>query len=173
MANNVAIRGEVTPGGGWKDILNMTPTGAMEVGSGSARLVLYSSNDPSVEIDGVPYKLYTEHFPPPSVAAGLLKVTTFTASQTWTKQAGTKKIIVEVIGGGGVGGKTWTDGQNGARSCKDGYRLSGTWGSRATRYWREATRCARMVVYLHSEKNWTRTLKADHQKTLLTMFHIN
>jgi hypothetical protein len=84
----------------------MTPSGAMEVGSGSARLFLYSSEDPSVEIGGVGYKLYTEHFPPPSVAAGLLKVTTFTASQTWTKQAGTKKIIVEVIGGGGGGGAT-------------------------------------------------------------------
>lgn len=105
MANNVAIRGEVTPGGGWKDILNMTPTGAMEVGSGSARLFLYSSNDPSVEIGGVGYKLYTEHFPPPAAAGGgaggLLKVTPVMSSRTFSLQAGTKKILVEMVGGGG------------------------------------------------------------------------
>ena len=104
MANNTAIRGEVTPGGGWKDILNMTPTGAMEVGSGSARLSLYSSNDPSVEIGGTNYKLYSEHFPPPAaevVASGLLKVTSVLSSGTFSLQAGTKKIIVEMVGGGG------------------------------------------------------------------------
>lgn len=107
MANNVAIRGEVTPGGGWKDILNMTPTGAVEVGSGSARLFLYSSNDPSVEIGGVDYKIYTEHFPPPAAevgaggAGGLLKVTPVMSSRTFSLQAGTKKILVEMVGGGG------------------------------------------------------------------------
>ena len=107
MANNVAIRGEVTPGGGWKDILNMTPTGAMEVGSGSARLFLYSSNDPSVEIGGVDYKIYTENFPPPAPtsaaggAGGLLKVTPVMSSRTFSLQAGTKKILVEMVGGGG------------------------------------------------------------------------
>ena len=107
MANNVAIRGEVTPGGGWKDILNMTPTGAMEVGSGSARLFLYSSNDPSVEIGGVDYKIYTENFPPPAAevgaggAGGLLKVTPVLSSGMFSLQEGTKKIIVEMVGGGG------------------------------------------------------------------------
>lgn len=82
----------------------MTPTGAMEVGSGSARLFLYSSNDPSVEIGGVDYKIYTENFPPPAaevVASGLLKVTPVLSSGTFSLQAGTKKIIVEMVGGGG------------------------------------------------------------------------
>ena len=104
MANNVAIRGEVTPGGGWKDILNMTPTGAVEVGSGSASLSLYSSNDPYVGIGGTNYKLYSEHFPPPAaevVASGLLKVTSVLSSGTFPLQAGSKKIIVEMVGGGG------------------------------------------------------------------------
>lgn len=105
MANNVAIRGEVTPGGGWKDILNMTPSGAMEVGSGSARLFLYSSNDPSVEIGGVDYKIYTENFPPPAAASsgGLKKITRMGSSGTFTPQAGTKYFVIEAVGGGGGG----------------------------------------------------------------------
>lgn len=105
MKNNVAIRGEVTPGGGWKDILNMTPSGAMEVGSGSARLFLYSSNDPSVEIDGVDYKIYTENFPPPSAGGGagnVLKVTRVAASGQFALQSATKKVFVQLLGAGGA-----------------------------------------------------------------------
>lgn len=70
MKNNTAIRAEVAPGGGWKDILNVTPSGAMEVGSSAARLFLYSSNDPSVEIDGTDYKMFTEHYIPGVDAIG-------------------------------------------------------------------------------------------------------
>ena len=80
----------------------MTPTGAVEVGSGSARLFLYSSNDPSVKIDGTDYKLYTEHFPPPKFVAGtLLRVTPVRSSGTFSLHAETKNIIVEMVGGGG------------------------------------------------------------------------
>lgn len=109
MKNNVAIRAEVTPDGGWKDILNITPNGAMEVGSGSARLFLYSSEDPYVEIDGTDYKLYTEHFPPPSSGGGgsgvgnVLKVSRVVASGQFTLQPTTKKVLVHLIGAGGGG----------------------------------------------------------------------
>lgn len=108
MKNNTAIRAEVTPGGGWKDILNITPTGAMEVGSGSARLFLYSSEDPYVEIGGTDYKLYSEHNPPPVAAASgnLVKVTYVPVSGTFTKQPGTKSVIVELVSGGQGGGNT-------------------------------------------------------------------
>lgn len=108
MKSGTAIRAEVGTDGPWKDILNVTPSGAMEVGSSAARLFLYSSNDPSVEIGGVDYKVYTENFPPPAAqgVGGLLKITRFTSSQTFTKQPGTKKIIVEAIGGGGGGGNS-------------------------------------------------------------------
>lgn len=83
----------------------MTPSGAMEVGSGSARLFLYSSNDPSVEIGGVDYKIYTENFPPPAAASsgGLKKITRMGSSGTFTPQAGTKYFVIEAVGGGGGG----------------------------------------------------------------------
>ena len=38
------------------------------------------------------------------INGGLLRVTVFTSSGTWTKGAGTKSIEVEVVGGGGSGG---------------------------------------------------------------------
>lgn len=84
MKNNTAIRAEVTPGGGWKDILNITPTGAMEVGSGDARLFLYSSQDPQVEIGGTDYKLFSEHYIPGVDAIGSLVFAQSTAGSLAT-----------------------------------------------------------------------------------------
>lgn len=104
MKNNTAIRGEVAPGGGWKDILNMTPNSAMEVGSSAARLFLYSSNDPSVEIGGTDYKIYTENFLPPG---GVKNVRVITSSQTYTPDPSVNAVIIEgCAAGGGVPAQT-------------------------------------------------------------------
>jgi len=49
-----------------------------------------------------------------SASGQLIDMQVFTASGTWTKPAGTGKVIVEVIGGGGGGGSTVTTTRRGA-----------------------------------------------------------
>lgn len=98
MKNAVPIRGELTPGGTARDILNMTAGGTMEVGTSQGPLALFSSADPVVTISGNNYKLYTERLPPPG---NLVKTTVITANGNFTKTTGVKTLIVEAVGGGG------------------------------------------------------------------------
>jgi len=98
MKNATAIRGELTPGGTPRDILNMTAAGTMEVGTSQGPLALFSSADPTVTISGNSYKLFTERLPPPG---NLVKTTVITANGNFTKTTGVKTLIVEAVGGGG------------------------------------------------------------------------
>jgi hypothetical protein len=73
-------------------------------------------NDPTKFLDGT-----GAYSVPTAVGTGrLLRVTVFTASDTWTKGAGTRSIIVEVQGGGagGQSGGTWAGGGGGGYAMK-------------------------------------------------------
>jgi hypothetical protein len=55
-----------------------------------------------------------------AAAGSLLRITTFTSSGTWTKQADVSRVMVQVVGGGGNGGIGIADGVGGSHYAGHG-----------------------------------------------------
>lgn len=87
-------------------------TGILVTGAGTAGQVLTSngaSADPTFQA-------------PPPGAGAFIKMTVFTSSGTWTRDASTTRVIAEVVGGGGGGGGG-TSGDIGSGGGGGGYSM--------------------------------------------------
>lgn len=90
-------------GSSGSNIVNVMPNGGLQVGNSTGQTILYSSQDPTTIVDGVTYKLLTEKNMADFVTAGgLNRITIMKANGTFTKDTKTKRMIVEMVGGGGA-----------------------------------------------------------------------
>lgn len=94
---------QMAVGSSGSNVVNIMPNGSLQVGSTTNQTVLYSSQDPTTSVNGVSYKLLTEKNMADFVTAGgLNKITIMKVSGTFVKDAKTKRMVVELVGGGGA-----------------------------------------------------------------------